>query len=156
MAKVTDTARTLTLIASSASGDAAAAPGVADRQREAKVNYLQIYLAKATRRTAEAATPTPTCRNSQPTALLHHVRQTAQTDREGEGRERRESRSEGQTGTNNGCCCLSQDVLVTCPSRNETETGRNWQIAAEAEKKCEIEDEQGRATKGGERQGSRK
>lgn len=34
MAKVTDTARTLTLIASSASGDAAAAPGVADRQRE--------------------------------------------------------------------------------------------------------------------------
>lgn len=86
MAKVTDTARTLTLIASSASGDAAAAPGVADRQREAKVNYLQIYLAKATRRTAEAATPTPTCRNSQPTALLHHVRQTAQTDREGEGR----------------------------------------------------------------------
>lgn len=37
-------------------------------------------------------------------------------------------------------------MLVTCPSRNETETGRNWQIAAEAEivcKKCEIEDEQG-------------
>jgi len=36
------------------------------------------------------------------------------------------------TVANNGACSCAQDVLVTCPSRNETETGP-WQIAHEAE-----------------------
>lgn len=119
---------------------------MADRQGKSKLfaNLFSHGNAAATP-TITAAT-TATCRNSQPTALLHHVRQTRQTDREtGRKRDREGEREEGIQGP------ITVALVRMCSLRVQVEmkpkldaTGKLLLRLKLCAKKCEIEDEQRR------------
>lgn len=126
---------------------------MADRQGKSKLfaNLFSHGNAAATP-TITAAT-TATCRNSQPTALLHHVRQTRQTDRETDRKRDREGqREEGIQGP------ITVALVRMCSLRVQVEmkpkldaTGKLLLRLKLCAKKCEIEDEQRRGRSSRER-----